>query len=212
MKSLNELIGANSEVGSELLKINRRNEYVTIEHKGPIANYEQTGIENAADTILALSALNSTSDDPDNDVVVSIRNSVISHTKLASCCYLLERLDYLRNAFWEFGASLPNVVSDRLSAHEKQFFKGFSDAVAELAKDLDIDLGCDPNLPPSGGLLEVRGGCENVADANGKFDEVWTDGGALSLDPANVQLVERDPTIETLLRKGILEQADTLNL
>eukprot|EP00727_Mastigamoeba_balamuthi_P000658 m51a1_g1059 putative dna replication complex gins protein psf1 (189) ;mRNA; r:817826-818713 len=122
------------------------------------------------------------------------------HDKRCVLAYLRHRMALLREARWQLGSVLPEELRERLSPDECEMYSRYSRALADYMVSVGLDLNTDVSRPPSEACVEVRGTRADQAET-----QVFTDSGPISLDPGTVQFVRLDPTVESLIRQGLLE-------
>lgn len=117
--------------------------------------------------------------------------------------YINHRLSKLRRLRWEVGPILPeSIAAAKLSESEKNYFRYYSDILADYCDAVDIDLFQDLE-PPKELLIEVR----VIQDCG----EIMTDNGPVNLTKGTTHYLRRTQ-IEDFIRQGRIEhiQSDAM--
>ena len=106
------------------------------------------------------------------------------------------RLDKVKDLWWESGTVISEDMKENLSSHEVEFFESYDKLLGSYMDEIDINLAADQN-PPKQLFVEVR--------ALQDYGEVLTDTGVVNLKKNTVHFLRRSDA-ELLIRQGVLEQ------
>lgn len=131
----------------------------------------------------------------ENAVAVLIHHESLLRNKRCMLAYVNARMQRILALRWQLGAVLPPEVLQKLSTHEQQAFKAYSDDLATYMSDIGIDLTVD-EAPPKDPFVEVR-----VLKHGG---HLYIDDKTMHLDQHCLQLVHRSE-VEPLILQGVVE-------
>ncbi|BBN19333.1 GINS complex subunit 1 [Marchantia polymorpha subsp. ruderalis] len=119
----------------------------------------------------------------------------VLRNKRCLLAYVNARLGKIQQLRWDLGAVLPDDIAENLSATERTFFQGYSDALGSYMNDINLDLTVDAT-PPKDPYVQIR--------VIGNLGEVLLDDQETSLLPNSIHFMTRTEA-EPLVLQGLLE-------
>jgi len=127
---------------------------------------------------------------------IIVRFETITRNKRCALAYLNERMNKLKDVWWEAGRILPEEIKTCLSQHEIDVFSRYDDIMGKYMRECGVNLIADQQ-PPKSLHIEVA-----VKEDCG---EVLTEHGPVILKKNTRHLIRRSDC-ELLIKQGMLEQ------